>query len=162
MEFLKHYIDSVGMSPINMITTIFGAFCVAFTVIICWGKLVEDFGPAGGMLCAAIIVGTFWVMNHKLPGFGINPEGLKDTLGVTKQFGLVFQGFQGGAPWIDMGASIAMGLWVTGIVDGKPGQRGSLIVESAPRVLTTILGGILGGGMVGLLGYTNANLFGYK
>ncbi len=71
--FLSTYNEAIGMAPVSVITTIFGAFCIAFVVIVCWGKLVEDFGPAGGMLCAAIIIGTFWVMNHKLPGFGINP-----------------------------------------------------------------------------------------
>ena len=75
-QFLSTYCDAIGMPPVSAITTIFGAFCVTFVIIICWGKLVEDFGPKGGMLCAAIIVGTFWVVNHKLPGFGINPEGL--------------------------------------------------------------------------------------
>ncbi|MGA3100029.1 MAG: hypothetical protein ABSF25_26550, partial [Bryobacteraceae bacterium] len=71
---MSHYAASIGMPPVSILTTIFGAFCVAFAVIICWGRLVEDFGPIGGMFAAAFIIGTFWVLNHKLPGFGINPE----------------------------------------------------------------------------------------
>ena len=55
-------------------TTIFEAFYVTFTCIICLGKLVENFGPLGGIMAVAIIIGTFLAMNHKLPGFGINPE----------------------------------------------------------------------------------------
>ena len=161
-EFLSTYNSTIGMSPVSVITTIFGGFCVAFTVIICWGKLVEDFGPAGGMLCAAIIVGTFWVMNHKLPGFGINPEGIPNADGSWKQFGLVYQGFRGSAPWVDMGTAIATGLWVHSLLMARRGQRGSLAKESLPRVFAVLVGGIIGGGMVGLIGWTGANLFGYK
>jgi len=161
-DFLSTYCSSIGMSPVSALTTIFGGFCVAFAVIICWGKLVEDFGPAGGMLCAAIIVGTFWVMNHKLPGFGINPEFIKDADKNPLQFGLVYQGFKGAAPWVDMGTAIAVGLWVHGLLLAKNGQRVSLATESVPRVLSVIIGGIIGGGFVGLIGWTGANLFGYK
>ena len=158
-DFLSSYNSTIGMPPISVITTIFGGFCVAFAVIICWGKLVEDFGPGGGMLCAAIIIGTFWVMNHKLPGFGINPDFIKDTEGTPMQFGLVYQGFKGAAPWVDMGTAIAAGLWVHGLLMIRRGQRVSLAKESAPRVLAVILGGIVGGAIVGLVGWTGAKLF---
>jgi hypothetical protein len=160
--FLSTYNEAIGMAPVSIITTIFGAFCIAFVVIVCWGKLVEDFGPAGGMLCAAIIIGTFWVMNHKLPGFGINPEGIPHPDGGPKQFGLIYQGFKGAAPWVDMGTAVGVGLWVHGLLMGRRGQRGALAKESFPRVLAVIIGGIIGGGMVGLVGWTGANLFGYK
>lgn len=161
-EYLSTYNAAIGMPPVSVITSIFGAFCVAFVVIICWGKLVEDFGPAGGILCAAIIVGTFWVINHKLPGFGIYPEGIPHAEGGSKQFGLIYQGFKGAAPWVDMGTAIAVGLWVHGLLMGRRGERVALAKESFPRVLTVLIGGIVGGGMVGLIGWTGANLFGYK
>lgn len=160
-EFLAAYIPAIGMAPVSVITTIFGAFCVTFVVIICWGKLVEDFGPAGGMLSAAIIIGTFWVLNHKLPGFGIHPEGIAHPDGGWKSFGLIYQSYKGACPWVDMGSAIAFGLWMCGLVSAQSGQRLQLATESAPRILVSILGGIVGGGITGLVGWTGANLFGY-
>lgn len=159
--FLATYIDWLGMSPVSVITTIFGAFCVTFAVIICWGRLVEDFGPAGGMLSASIIIGTFWVLNHKLPGFGINPEGIKDADGNWKSFGLIYQSYRGACPWVDMGSAIAFGLWICGLVSAQRGQRLGLATESVPRIVVAILGGIVGGGITGLVGWNGANLFGY-
>lgn len=35
-EILSSYIPAIGMSPVSVITTIFGGFCVAFVAIICW------------------------------------------------------------------------------------------------------------------------------
>ncbi len=162
IEFLCRYNDAIGMPPVSVITTIFGAFCVTFVVIICWGKLVEDLGPVGGMLCAGILVGTFWLMNHKLPGFGIHPEGIPHPDGGWKQFGLIYQGFKGAAPWVDMGSAIAIGLWVCGLVEGGRGKRWALAKESLPRVAAALLGGVIGGAISGLVGWTGANIFGYR
>ena len=157
-EFLSTYCEAIGMAPVSAITTIFGAFCVAFVVIICWGKLVEDFGPAGGILCAALIVGTFWVMNHKLPGFGIHPDLMPDPEGDWhKQFGLIYQGFRGAAPWVDMGFAIGIGLWVHTLLLAKSGTRAALSSESVPRLLAVLIGGMVGGGIVGLIGWTGAS-----
>jgi hypothetical protein len=161
-EWMSRYVDAIGMSPASVVTTVFGAFCVAFVVIICWGKLVEDFGPAGGFIAGAIIIGTFWVMNHKLPGFGINPEGIPHPDGGSKQFGLIYQGFRGAGPWADMGAAVGMGLWVCGLCETRKGERRLLAIESVPRLTAAIAGGIVGGVIVGLVGWTGANLFGYK
>ena len=161
-EMMSQYAGAIGMPPVSILTTIFGAFCVTFTVIICWGRLVEDFGPIGGMLAAAFIIGTFWVLNHKLPGFGINPEMIPHPEGGSKQFGLIYQGFRGAAPWVDMGTAIASGMWICGLCETERGRRLWAAAESGPRVLATILGGVIGGTMVGLIGWTGANLFGYK
>jgi hypothetical protein len=161
VEFLTHYVDWLGMTPAALVTTIFGAFCVTFVVIRCWGKLVDDFGPIGGMMAAGFIIGTFWVLNHKLPGFGIHPEGLPHPEGGIKQFGLVYQGFRGAAPWVDMGTAIAFGMWIHGIVLATRGKRAALILESMPRIGLAILGGIIGGALTGLVGWSGANLFGY-
>src|SRR5271157_5518188 len=108
------------MSPVSVLTTVFGAFCVTFVVIICWSRLVDDFGAIGGMMAAGIIVGTFWVMNHKLPGFGIHPEGIPQ------------------------------------------GQKLRMAAESVPRLAAAIAGGAVGGAIMGLVGWTGANLFGYR
>jgi len=145
----------------GILTTIAGAFFVTFVVIICWGKMVEDFGPVGGMLCAAIIVGTFWIMNHKLPGWGIAPDQYVHPDGGAMQYGLILQGARAAAPWIDMGWAIGMGLWVCGLFDAKKGERLELAVESTSRVGAVILGGIIGGAIVGLNTYvSNNSLFG--
>jgi hypothetical protein len=37
-----------------------------------------------------------------------------------------------------------------------------LAIESVPRLTAAIAGGIVGGAIVGLVGWTGANLFGYK
>jgi hypothetical protein len=161
VEWMTQYVAAIGMPPVSVVTTIFGAFCVTFVVIICWGRLVDDFGPIGGMLAASLIIGTFWLMNHKLPGFGIHPEGLPHPEGGTKQFGLIYQGFRGAAPWVDMGTAIAFGYWVCGLCEARRGQRRALMVESLPRAGAAILGGAIGGAIAGLVGWTGANLFGY-
>lgn len=161
IDWLSTYNETIGMHNVAILTTIFGSFCVTFAVIICWGKLVEDFGAFGGMMAAGMIIGTFWLLNHKLPGFGINPETIKDTAGQTMQFGLIQQGARGAAPWIDMGWGIAMGLLVCGIMDSKRSQRTSLIKEAIPRIFIVSLGGLVGGAFVGLIGYTGAKLFGW-
>jgi len=162
IDFMTHSIDWLGMSPVSVVTTVFGAFCVTFAVIICWGKLVEDFGPIGGMLAAGFIIGTFWLMNHKLPGFGINPELIADPAGGVKQFGLIYQGFRGTAPWVDMGTAIGFGTWIGGLYEISRGERFRAAVESLPRVGAAILGGIIVGAITGLVGWTGANLFGYR
>jgi hypothetical protein len=161
-EFMSHSINWLGMSPASIVTTVFGAFCVTFVVIVCWGRLVKDFGPIGGMLAAGFIIGTFWLLNHKLPGFGINPEGIPHPEGGQKQFGLIYQGFGGSAPWVDMGTAIGFGMWVGGLYEAARGQRFKLAVESIPRVGAAILGGVIGGVITGLVGWTGANLFGYR
>lgn len=69
-EWLQTYNELWGMYNAGIITSIFGSFAVTFTVIFCWPKLVRDFGAKGGFIAAALIIGTFWLVNHKLPGFG--------------------------------------------------------------------------------------------
>lgn len=158
--WLKEYNELLGMHNVAIFTTIFGAFCVAFVVIISWGKLVEDFGPLGGMLAAAIIIGTFWILNHKLPGFGIHPEQLQGADGNNMQFGLIHQGAYGTAPWVDMGWAIFAGLWICSLLDSKKDERLGLVAESMPRALAVAVGGIIGGGIVGLIGWTGSQIFG--
>jgi hypothetical protein len=53
-------------------------------------------------------------------------------------------------------------MWICGWCETHRGGRLRAAAESAPRVLATILGGIIGGAMVGLIGWTGATLFGYK
>ena len=157
VEWLSRYNETLGMPVASVITTIFGAFCFAFAASICWGKLTEDFNAAGGLMAAAIIVGTFWVLNHKLPGWGIEPglhviqdEGPQQ--GMKMQYGLVYQAHDYGGPWIDMGFAVGFGLWVGSI------RAGGKAMRSLPRVLIVILGGLIGGALVGLIGFSGAVL----
>ena len=151
VEWLSTYNETLGMTPSSVITTIFGAFCFTFTASICWGKLVEDFKSAGGFMAAAFIVGTFWVMNHKLPGWGIAPE-MREIEGAKRQFGLIFQAHHYAGPWIDMGFAVGFGLWVGSI------YRGGKVLRSVPRVVTVVVGGFIGGAVVGLIGFSGAAL----
>ena len=105
-EWLQTYNEMFGMYHAGIITTIFGAFAVTFTVLMSWPKLVKDFGPIGGFMAAALIIGTFWLVNHKLPGFGFSTGLLNDADGLPMQFSLIHQGNRGSAPWVDMGLSL--------------------------------------------------------
>ena len=49
-EWLQTYNEMFGMYHAGIITTIFGAFAVTFTVLMSWPKLVKDFGPIGGFM----------------------------------------------------------------------------------------------------------------
>ena len=161
IAWLSTYNSALGMPPVSVITTIFGAFSATFAVIVCWPKLVRDFGPIGGFMSASILVGTFWLLNHKLPGFGIHPEGIADPAGGWKQFGLIYQGYKGACPWVDMGTAIACGFWFNSLLYAEKSERAALAKESVPRVLVAVAGGVVGGAITGLIGWTGANLFGY-
>jgi len=156
VDLLRAYNETMGMHNAQILTTIGGAALVTYTVVIAWGRMVEDFGPIGGMMCAGIIVGTFWIMNHKLPGFGINPNLIPDEAGNPKQFGLIAQAFHYAGPWIDMGWAIGMGLWVCGYGDFERGKKAAVVKESLPRLGAVILGGLIGGAIVGLTGFTTS------
>ncbi len=157
-EWLQTYNEMFGMYHAGIITTIFGAFAVTFTVLMSWPKLVKDFGPIGGFMAAALIIGTFWLVNHKLPGFGFSTGLLNDADGLPMQFSLIHQGNRGSAPWVDMGWAIAMGFIFADVLCAPKGTRGGLLKEAFPRWVVIILGGIVGGIFVGLTGYTNAAL----
>ena len=85
-EWLQTYNELFGMYNAGIITSIFGSFAVTFTVIFCWPKLVKDFGAKGGFIAAALIIGTFWLVNHKLPGFGFSTGLATDVNGLPMQF----------------------------------------------------------------------------
>ena len=151
--------ETLGMHNASIFTTIFGSAFVAFFIAIAWGKLVELYGALGGLIGGGAIVGTFWILNHKLPGFGIGHDGF------GHQYGLIVQG--DGAPWIDMGLAVCVGLFTASFLEGlrkkkiDPAQPcgGTLLAEVLPRVLSVILGGMAGGAIVGLVGFTGARLF---
>lgn len=157
-EWLNTYNDAIGMYNSGIITSTFGAFAVTFVVLMCWPKMVKDFGPIGGIMAAAFIIGTFWIVNHKLPGFGFMTGLAKDPSGMNIQYSMIHQGANGAAPWVDMGWAIGMGFVVIGILEAQRGQRKGLVKEAFPRWIAILLGGIVGGILVGLTGYSNALL----
>jgi len=158
IEWLQTFNETLGMYNAGIVTSIFGSFAVAFTVLLCWPKLVKDFGPKGGFIAAAVIIGTFWIINHKLPGYGFSTGLLSDAENLPMQFSLIHQGARGSAPWVDMGFAIAMGFVVADLLCAPKGTRGSLAKEMLPRWAVIVLGGAVGGILVGLTGYTNAVL----
>jgi len=156
--WLATFNEALGMYNAGIVTSIFGAFCVTFALLICWPKLVKDFGPIGGFLAAAFIIGTCWVINHKLPGVGFMTGLATDSLGQAMQFGLIQQGLRGAAPWVDMGFAIGIGFVAFDLFNSPKGTRVLLAKEAFPRWLIIITGGIAGGILAGLVGFTNAAL----
>lgn len=157
-EWLQQYNEFLGMYNAAIITSVFGAFCVTFAVLVCWPKLVKDFGPIGGFIAAALLIGTCWLINHKLPGYGVSAGLALDDAGNGKQFGLIHQGLYGSAPWVDMGWSIAMGFALFHLLSAGKGCRMAMLKEAFPRWIVILLGGTVGGILAGLTGFTNANL----
>ena len=165
--WLGTYNETFKMHNASIITTVFGAAFVAFFIALCWGKLVELYGALGGLVGGGAIVATFWVMNHKLPGFGIGHDGfprpLGDVMGGVYQYGLIVQT----GPWIDMGGAVCAGLFVASFLEGLRKRKldpalpsgPALLCEVVPRAISVILGGIVGGAIVGLIGFTGARLF---
>ena len=157
-EWLQTYNEMLGMYNAGILTSICGSFAVTFTVLYSWPKLVKDFGPIGGFLAASFIIGTFWLVNHKLPGFGFYTGLLSDETGLPMQFSMIHQGARGSAPWVDMGWAIAIGFVVADLLCAPPDSRWHLMKEAFPRWIVILVGGIAGGIFVGLTGYTNALL----
>ena len=166
--WLGTYNETLGLCYASIFTTIFGGAFVAFFIAICWGKLVELYGALGGLIGGGVIVGTFWVINHKLPGVGIEPGGIPHEeagFGIH-QYGLVVQAFHGTGPWVDMGLAVCVGLFVASFLECLRARKldpslpsvSALLADALPRALSAILGGIAGGVIVGLIGFTGAKL----
>ncbi|MEJ8552701.1 Lin0368 family putative glycerol transporter subunit [Tepidibacter sp. Z1-5] len=100
------------------IGTFVGAFIFPFMIRLVWGNLVEDFGPIGGWMAAAFIVGLCWTLNHGV--------------------GAIHQ-MDGGA-WIDMAWAAGIGLWAAAIVADKAD-----VGKSIPTMVCSLIGGTLGG-----------------
>ncbi|MBQ8113787.1 MAG: hypothetical protein IJ146_11360, partial [Kiritimatiellae bacterium] len=88
-----------------------------------------------------------------------NPDQIKDASGHVQQFGLINQAFYGCCPWVDMGSAIFCGFWVHCLLGAKRGTRRALVVESLPRIFWALLGGVIGGVLTGLVGFSGAKLF---
>ncbi|HFR3766050.1 TPA: hypothetical protein ACHVGS_000641 [Streptococcus suis] len=98
------------------IATVVGAFIFSFVIRMIWGKLVDNFGPIGGWIAAAMIVGTVWCINHFV--------------------GLIMQT---GDAWIDMGLAAGVGVFVASVA------RGGKVNKAQTNILGAVVGGIIGG-----------------
>lgn len=99
------------------IATMVGAAMFPLFIRLVWGELVEDFGPIGGWMAAAFIVGTLWSINHGLETPMIHQTGA----------------------WVDMAVAAGVGIYTAELI------RGKLCNDSLPRVFAAIVGGILAG-----------------
>ena len=125
------------MSTAGIFTTLVGAFTFPFLICMCWGKLVEKYGPLGGWIAAGFIVGTMWTIAHALPGVGIS-----STQTVVNN--LIVQGEN--APWVDMAWASGTGIYVNSLYNGGK------VNKSIGTLISVILGGIFGGIVLGLIG----------
>ncbi|HFI0257029.1 TPA: hypothetical protein ACGOVD_001720 [Streptococcus suis] len=98
------------------IATVVGAFIFPFVIRMIWGKMVDSWGPIGGWVAAAMIVGTIWCMNHFV--------------------GLMTQS---GDAWIDMGLAAGVGVFVASVA------RGGKASKAQTNILAALVGGIIGG-----------------
>ncbi|MGX7205746.1 Lin0368 family putative glycerol transporter subunit [Enterococcus pingfangensis] len=103
--------------------TLLGSFLFPFFIRIAWGKMVDAWGPAGGLVAATLITGTIWTLNH-----GIS------TPMIT----------QSGTIWVDMGLAAGVGCWVA------TAQLGFNKQKSLKNIFTAIIGGIFGAGILTL------------
>ncbi|MGT2811509.1 Lin0368 family putative glycerol transporter subunit [Streptococcus minor] len=104
------------MTVQQAIATVVGAFIFPFTIRLMWGKMVEYWGPIGGWVAAAMIVGTIWTLNH---GVGLMT--------------------QSGDAWVDMGLAAGVGVFVASVA------RGAKAHKATTNILAAIVGGLLGG-----------------
>lgn len=107
------------MTYAQLITTFIGAMTFPLLIEIAWGKMVESWGPIGGFVAAAFIVGTTWALNH--------------------HYGLIFQS---GPAWVDMGLAAGVGVFVSSSIKGGNVSKG-LRTAGFALVGATIAGYVL-------------------
>lgn len=110
--------------------TIIGGFLFPFLIRMMWGKMVDNWGPIGGWMAAAFIVGLTFLINHALTNF--TPG--NDTPLIH----------QTGA-WVDMAWAAGIGLiTATTILGGS-------FKKAVPHILAAIVGGTLAGFVLSLI-----------
>lgn len=105
-----------------LVTTLVGAFTFPFMIQMAWGRMVKEWGAAGGFVAALFIVGTTWALNH---GFGLM--------------------HQSGNAWVDMGLAAGVGCFVATATNGGSVKKG------LKPVLYALVGGLLAGLVVSLI-----------
>lgn len=104
------------MTMQQIITTFAGAFIFPFLIRLVWGRLCDTFGPIGGWLAGAFVVGLTWTLNHGV--------------------GLIHQT---GTAWIDMAWAAGTGLFTASALSGDNVGKGLV------NYMFAIIGGLLGG-----------------
>ena len=104
----------------KVLRAIIGGFIAATLINSSWGVFTEELGNIGGILAAAILVGTMWFLNHYI---GLIPN--------KKNYAFV-----------DMGIAIGIGCIVRDVIKVKDIQE---VVASMPTLIFVILGGCVGG-----------------
>lgn len=99
------------------IATIVGAALFPLLIRLIWGGLVDDFGPIGGFMAAAFVVGLVWTINH----------GIESSLI-----------YQTGA-WVDMGLAAGVGVLTADVVGGNS------LGKATPKIVAALIGGTLAG-----------------
>ena len=64
------------------IATLIGGFIFPFVIRMAWGRMVDNWGPIGGWMAAAFIVGTVWCINHGIATPMITQSGTVWVAGV--------------------------------------------------------------------------------
>lgn len=105
------------------LTTMVGGFLFPFAIRMMWGKMVDTWGPIGGWMAAAFVVGTVWTINH----------GLGQPLI-----------YQTGA-WVDMAWGAGIGLIAATMV------LGGKLSKAWNNIIAAIVGGIIGGFLLAII-----------
>lgn len=109
------------MTLAQIITTFVGAMTFPLMIELAWGKLVDEFGTAGGFMAALFIVGTVWALNHHV--------------------GLIHQSGE----WVDMGLAAGVGIFVSGSIKGGNVAKGLKVAGYA------VIGAVIAGYVLSLL-----------
>lgn len=111
------------MSINYAIATLMGGFIFPFVIRMTWGRMVDNWGPIGGWMAAAFVVGTVWCINHGI------------ATPMITQSGLV---------WVDQGLAAGVGVWVASALTGGNKRK------SIKNILAAVVSGVAGGFILSL------------
>lgn len=111
------------MSINYAIATLMGGFIFPFVIRMTWGHMVDNWGPIGGWMAAAFVVGTVWCINHGIA-----------TPMIT----------QSGSVWVDQGLAAGVGVWVASALTGGNKRK------SIKNILAAVVSGVAGGFILSL------------
>ena len=111
------------MSINYAIATLMGGFIFPFVIRMTWGRMVDNWGPIGGWMAAAFVVGTVWCINHGIASPMIT---------------------QSGSVWVDQGLAAGVGVWVASALTGGNKRK------SIKNILAAVVSGVVGGFILSL------------
>lgn len=112
------------MTGSAVITTFASGFIFPFIIAMVWGKYVDKHKIFGGVIVAAMVVGTMWMVDHGV--------------------GFIVQGAN--APWVDQAWAAGIGLLALGF------YKKASFKKTVPTLVFAILGGIVAGFILSNLG----------